>query len=299
MALIVPEQIPSAADALEAGISVEYKKNQYPLPADANNLRILILNLMPTKQVTESQFMRMIDRPDIRIDLTFLRTSTYISRNTDSEYLERFYCTFSEIEADTYDGLIITGAPVEKLRFSQVAYWEELCRIFEWSKTHVSSLYTVCWGAQAALHYFYGIEKQPLEKKLFGVFEHTLSHTGHPLLQGLEKKFYAPHSRHTSVTVLPEREKDGLEVLASSEKAGLHIAAAKDGSLVCVTGHFEYDRETLSLEYFRDVAKGDEIDFPENYFRNNNPSLLPEAYWQDFGRRFMKNWTGFLLSAKK
>lgn len=268
------------------------------MPKKPGILRILILNLMPTKQVTESQLMRVLFRPDFDIDLTFLRTDSYVSRNTDSEYLHRFYRTFSEVEQEDYDGLIVTGAPVEKLEFSQVAYWDELCRIFEWAKSHVISLYTICWGAQAALHYFYGVEKRPLEKKLFGVFEHTLTSAArnHLLTKGLEQTFFAPHSRHTSVTLSPEQEKAGIRVLAVSEKAGLHIAAADDLSLVCVTGHFEYDRETLSLEYFRDISKGEEIDFPENYFRNNNPSMLPEPYWQDFGRRFVKNWTDFLIS---
>lgn len=296
MALIVPEGLPSAAVPAEEGSEIRYKECGLPMPETDGVLRILVLNLMPTKQVTESQLMRMLYRPDADIDLTFLRTGSYVSRNTDSEYLETYYRTFDEVKNGFYDAMIITGAPVEKLEFSHVAYWDELCRIFAWSKDRVSSLYTICWGAQAALHYFYGIEKQPLPQKLFGIFEHTLAKTDNPLVRGLEKHFYAPHSRHTTVTVTPEKENEGLQILATSEKAGLHIAATKDLSLVCVTGHFEYDRETLSLEYFRDVSKGEEIKLPENYFKNNNPSMLPEPYWQDFGRRFVHNWTEFLLS---
>ena len=263
-------------------------------------LNILILNLMPTKIETETQLLRMLSGSICNMDITLMQTFTYTSKNTSSDHLNEFYKVFEDIEIkDKYfDGMIITGAPVEHLDFKQVVYWDELCEILDWAKSHVSSIYSICWGAQAVLKYYYGIEKHLLNNKMFGVFEHKLITPLNPLCLGFDDVFFAPHSRFAEFLKNDIIENPQLDLLAVSDIAGVHICAAKDFRVVCVTGHPEYDRESLSREYFRDIEKGVDIQCPSNYFPQNNPALTPVIRWRAHGSRLFTNWVNILLSKK-
>ena len=302
MPLFVQRNLPAVDKLREEKIDIFEKDGGLPLTSDTGKavLKLLILNIMPTKIVTETQLLRLIGQSGYDADICLLATATYSSRNTAEEHLSKFYHYFTDsgIYEAQFDGLIVTGAPVEKLEFGQVAYWEELCRIFEWAKTHTSSVYAICWGAQAALYYYYGIEKKQMPNKLFGIFAHKLQDSGHLLAEGLDTEFYAPHSRYTQVSRAEIKACSDLVILAESPEAGVHIVASKDSRLVCVTGHPEYDRETLSLEYFRDVQRGEEINYPVNYFQDGDPAKLPEVFWRSNGARLMKNWLGMLKNKK-
>ncbi len=291
--IFVPEDIPSAEALRQEGLSVMSDKNT---PADAKN--IILLNLMPLKESTERHLFRLFSEAEGNVRFILTRTFSYTSKNTTEEYLQKYYTplTAPQIQDGFFDGLIVTGAPVEHLEFSQVVYWEELRAFFEWSKTHVKSVYGICWGAQAALKCFYGIEKHLTKDKLFGLFDISLTKDSfeNKLFQGMPTNFVAPQSRYAYN--LPEdiKNNERLFIAASGTEAGMHIVAAKDNSLVCVFGHPEYDKETLSAEYFRDLNKGEEIVFPHNYFINGNPALLPEPTWQKAGRILAANWINSL-----
>lgn len=262
---------------------------------DIRPLSIVILNLMPTKIETETQILRLLSNSPLQLEIELIQTATYSSKNTPSEHLLNFYKTFDYIKDKKFDGMIITGAPIEHLQFEEVDYWQELCEIMEWSKHNVQSTMHICWGAQAGLYYHYGIKKYPLNKKLFGVFSHNTLSAVHPLVRGFDERFWAPHSRYTEVRFDDINIQWGLEILSTSDEAGVHLVASRDGRQVFVTGHSEYDRETLSNEYFRDVAKGIDIDVPKNYFLNDDPSKAPNMTWRSHANLFYCNWLNYCV----
>lgn len=262
---------------------------------DIRPLKLLILNLMPTKIATETQLLRYLSNSPLQVEIELLQTSSHISKNTPEEHLLSHYTTFDKIRDNLYDGLIITGAPVENMPFEAVDYWPELCAVMEWSKTNVFSVFHICWGAQAALHYHYGIEKYPLPRKLFGVFEHGLLDKCCPLVRGFDDTFRAPHSRHTEI-----REEDilacpELKLLAASQKAGVYLAISRNGRHVFVMGHGEYDAETLMLEYKRDAGRGMNPELPYDYFPENNPELPPRKTWRSHGHLLYSNWLNYYV----
>ena len=257
---------------------------------DIRPLRLLLLNLMPTKLETETQILRCLSNTPLQLELDLLQTSSYKATHVPEEHLLDFYMTFDEIEHLRYDGMIITGAPVEHLEFEKVAYWKELCRIMDWSRENVFSTMHICWGAQAGLYHHYGVKKYPLDAKKFGIFEHTVAAPNSPLMRGFDAKFLAPHSRHTEVRIEDVARVPSLEILATGEKSGLYIAATRDRRQLFVTGHCEYDADTLSREYFRDVDKGLPIAVPENYFPNDDPALEPPLTWRAHAMLLYSNW---------
>ncbi len=262
---------------------------------DIRPLRIAILNLMPTKIVTETQLLRLLSNTPLQIDITLLTTSTYASKNTPAEHLKTFYTTFDSIKDKKFDGFIITGAPLELLEFEDVDYWDELCEIMEWTKHNVYSTMFICWGAFAGLHYKYGIDKKALEKKLSGVYLHKTLLPSHPLVRGFDEYFYAPHSRYSGVDSKEIERCPQLVLLASSDDAGAYIAASKDGRNIFVFGHSEYDNDTLKLEYIRDLDKGLQPDIPVNYFENNNTSAPPVNTWRAHAHLLFANWTNYFV----
>ena len=262
---------------------------------DIRPLKIVILNLMPTKIVTETQLLRLLSNSPLQVELTLMKTASYMPKNTPEEHLTSFYREFSEIKDLRFDGLIVTGAPVEDMAFDEVAYWEEICRIFEWSKTNVYSSLFICWAAFAAYKYFYGIEKQPLEQKLSGVFKHRVTMPSHPLVRGFDELFYAPHSRKTTVNIDDVRSVQTLDVLADSERAGIYLAADHDMRRIFVTGHPEYDYDTLKNEYFRDLSRGLSPKIPENYFPYDNPENRPVNFWKGHANLLYGNWLNYFV----
>ncbi|MBE5765657.1 MAG: homoserine O-succinyltransferase [Clostridiales bacterium] len=262
---------------------------------DIRPLRIAILNLMPTKEVTETQLLRVIGNTPLQVEVTLLRTATHLSRNTSTQHLEAFYKTFEDVRNEKFDGLVITGAPVEQMEFEEVNYWNELTQIIDWAEEHVFSTFYICWAAQAGLYYHYGVRKYPLEKKCFGVFEHRVLLPGHPLMRGFDSVFFAPHSRHTEVRSEDIATVDNLDVLAASADAGMYIAASPRGKRVFVTGHSEYDPNTLRLEYERDVNKGLEIEVPKNYFPDDDPTKPPCVRWRAHSNLLFQNWLNYCV----
>lgn len=257
---------------------------------DIRPLRILILNLMPNKQETEVQIIRLLSNSPLQTEVSFMHMESHISKNTSEDYLQEFYKVFSDVKTQKYDGMIITGAPVEQMEFEQVNYWKELTEIMQWSKTHVTSTFHICWGAQAGLYYHYGVPKYQLDKKVFGVFPHTKVYKHYDLLRGFDDIFYAPHSRHTEVRIEDIEKVKELNILSSSEEAGLYIVATKDNRQIFVMGHSEYDTNTLKNEYFRDVEKGLDIEVPKHYFKDDNPKNEPIALWKAHSSLLYTNW---------
>ncbi|MDU5111822.1 MAG: homoserine O-succinyltransferase [Clostridium sp.] len=262
---------------------------------DIRPLKIAILNLMPIKIQAENQLLRYLSNTPIQVEVTLLQTKTYTSQNTPIEHLEKFYNYFDEVKDEKYDGLIITGAPVETLKFEDVAYWKELEEIFEWSKENVFSTLHICWGAQAALYYHYNIEKHPLDKKIFGVFSHKVNKINEDLTRGLDDIFYAPHSRHTTTLKEDIEKVKELDVLAESDEAGAFIIATSDKRQVFITGHLEYDRDTLKDEYLRDCSKGMEMSIPENYFPKDNIDEIPVVQWRGSANIVFGNWLNYCI----
>lgn len=262
---------------------------------DIRPLKILLLNLMPTKMQTETQILRLLSNTPLQMEVDLLQTASHVSKNTSAEYLLKFYKTFDEVRHNRYDGMVITGAPVETLDFERVDYWDELCGIMEWTKTNVYSTFHICWGAQAGLYYHYGVPKYPLEKKLSGVFLHRRLFPGHPLLRGFDDLFYAPHSRGSEVRADDIQKVAGLQVLSESDRAGVYIAADENCRRVFVTGHCEYDRDTLANEYFRDKEKGLDTAVPENYFPNDDPARKPILSWRAHAELLYSNWLNFYV----
>lgn len=262
---------------------------------DIRPLEIAILNLMPLKEATEVQMLRSLSNSPLQVNMTFLTTSTYVGKNTAKSHLDQFYLTFEDVRKKKFDGLIITGAPVEMMEFEEVAYWDELCAIMEWSKTNVTSTLHICWGAQAALYYHFGIKKKLLPKKLFGVFTHNVYHRKEPFVRGFDDVFYIPHSRHTTVDPEEVKSNPNLTVLADSPEAGICIALAYEGRQVFVCGHPEYDRMTLDSEYKRDLAKGLDIDMPQNYYPDNDPEKKPLLTWRAHANTMYSNWLNYYV----
>ncbi len=262
---------------------------------DIRPLRIAILNLMPVKEDTEVQLLRSLSNTPIQVDVTFLTTGTYVGSHTPTSHLDQFYLTFEDIKDRKFDGLIITGAPVEQMEFEEVTYWEELVRIMEWSITNVTSTLHICWGAQAGLYYHYGVKKTALDKKMFGIFEHRVLERKVPFVRGFDDIFYAPHSRHTTVAREDIVKREELTILAESEEAGVFIVMAGDGKQIFVMGHPEYDRVSLDREYKRDVAKGLEIELPKNYYPQDRPEIRPNLVWRAHANAMYTNWLNYYV----
>ena len=262
---------------------------------DIRPLKIAVLNLMPTKITTETQLIRLLSNSSLQIELTLLQTATHQSRNTSAEHIESFYKNFDDIKDENFDGLIITGAPVENLDFAEVNYWDELCGIMDWSKTHVFSTLHICWAAQAGLYHHFGVEKHPLPHKMFGVFRHYAINPNHPILRGFDEEFLAPHSRHTEVREEDIAKVPELELVAKSDIAGPYIISARNSRMLFVTGHSEYDYATLSKEYFRDVDKGLDIQIPYNYFPDDDPSKRPPNLWRGHANLLFSNWLNYFV----
>lgn len=262
---------------------------------DIRPLKIAILNLMPTKIVTEVQLLRLIGNTPLQIEVELLHPKTHMSKNTPEEHLIKFYKNLDDVKHQKFDGLIITGAPVEQMEFEEVDYWEELKEIMEWSKHNVYSTLHICWGAQAGLYYHFGIPKYPLKEKMFGVFSHKINEKNIKLMRGFDDEFYAPHSRHTEIRREDIEKVKELSILSESEEAGVYIVATKDGRQIFVTGHSEYDPLTLKSEYERDLNKGLDIKLPKNYFRNDDPKNEPMVRWRGHANLLFSNWLNYYV----
>ncbi|MBR1744217.1 MAG: homoserine O-succinyltransferase [Lachnospiraceae bacterium] len=262
---------------------------------DIRPLKIAVLNLMPLKEDTEVQLLRSLSNSPLQLVITFLTTASYIGKNTPESHLNEFYKTFDDVKKQKFDGLIITGAPVEQMEFEEVQYWEELKRIMDWSKTNVTSTFHICWGAQAGLYYHYGIHKELLEKKVFGIYEFFVHHRKEPLLRGFDDVFFAPHSRYTSVSHEEIVSCDDLLVLADSEELGECILISKDGKQIFVLGHLEYDRLTLDKEYKRDLKKKLPIELPYNYYPDDDPKKRPLLRWRGACNAIYSNWINYYV----
>ena len=262
---------------------------------DIRPLKILILNLMPLKQDTELQLLRALSNTPLQIDVTFLMVKSHESQNTSANHLNQFYTTFDQVNQKRFDGMIITGAPVEQMEFEQVDYWIELTVIMDWSKAHVTSTLHICWGAQAALYHHFGMEKHILSEKLFGIYEHHVSNRKIPLVRGFDDFFMAPHSRHTQVRSEDIHNCEALMVLAESDEAGVYLAITEEGKQIFVMGHPEYDRMTLHNEYMRDKNKGLPIQAPKNYYRNDHPDSRPPLQWRSHANNLYTNWLNYYV----
>ncbi|MBE7121026.1 homoserine O-acetyltransferase MetA [Bacillus cereus] len=293
MPIIIDKDLPARKVLQKENIFVMTKERA--VTQDIRALKIAILNLMPTKQETEAQLLRLIGNTPLQLDVHLLHMESHLSRNVAQDHLTSFYKTFRDIENEKFDGLIITGAPVETLSFEEVDYWEELGRIMEYSKTNVTSTLHICWGAQAGLYYHYGVPKYPLAEKMFGVFEHEVRAQHVKLLQGFDELFFAPHSRHTEVRESDIRGVKELTVLANSEEAGVHLVIGQEGRQVFALGHSEYSCDTLKQEYERDRQKGLNIDVPKNYFKHNNPNEKPLVRWRSHGNLLFSNWLNYYV----
>lgn len=258
-------------------------------------LQIVILNLMPIKQDTELQLLRALSNTPLQIDITFLNMKSHISQNTSANHLNRFYESFDDIRWKKYDGLIITGAPVEHMEYEEVDYWQELCEVMEWSKTNVTSTFHICWGAQAGLYYHYGLQKHILPQKVFGIFEHKVMNRKIPIVRGFDDYFMAPHSRHTEVRSEDIHACKDLTVLAESDEVGVYLVMAGEGKQFFVMGHSEYDRLTLQEEYFRDLKKGMDIQIPKNYFPDDDPTKKPHLQWRSHSNNLYSNWLNYYV----
>jgi homoserine O-succinyltransferase len=265
---------------------------------DIRPLKVVILNIMPKKIETESQLLRLLSNTPLQVDVELLHVTSHISKNTSQNHLEAFYTTFDKIKDNHYDGMIITGAPVELLDYEQVDYWEEICSIMEWSKTHVFSTLHICWAAQAGLYYHFGIPKYPLEQKMFGIFPHKVEVENCALLRGFDDIFLVPHSRNTEVRREDIMKVHQLEILTSSDISGVHIVANRNGRQYFITGHSEYDRDTIANEYFRDLAKGIDIQIPYNYFPDDNPENKPVFSWKCTANLMFANWLNYCVYQK-
>ena len=293
MPIKIPDHLP-AARVLESE-NIFIMTEQRATHPDIRPLQILILNLMPTKIETETQLLRLLGNSPLQVDIDLMQTATHISRNTPQEHLLEFYQTFDQIKNNTYDGMIITGAPVESLDYSQIDYWDELCRIMDWSLTNVYSTLHICWGAQAGLYYHHHIPKYALSQKLSGVFRHRPLDPNHPLLRGFDEVFSMPHSRYTEVSAEDILRNGALQLLAISEEAGPAIAATRDARQVFVTGHFEYDRMTLAAEYRRDKDRGLSPAVPRHYFPDDNPEAMPPMVWRSHANLLFTNWLNYFV----
>ena len=293
MPIKIPNRLPATTTLLEENIFVMTETRA--ITQDIRPLRVLMLNLMPQKIVTETQIARLIGNTPLQVELELLQTATHKATHTSGDHMLAFYKTFDQIKDKRYDGMIITGAPVEQLPFEEVDYWQELCEIMEWSKTHVTSTFHICWGAQAGLYYHYGIPKYPLEKKLFGVYKHSLDYKRSILFRGFDDTFSVPHSRHTTckredIEAVPE-----IRILASSPEAGVFACMTERGRQVFITGHSEYDADTLKKEYLRDKNAGLPIELPKNYFPDDDETKEPVVTWRSCANLLYSNWLNYLV----
>lgn len=293
MPIKIPNLLPATQTLHEENIFVITENRA--ITQDIRPLRIVMLNLMPKKIETETQIARLIGNTPLQVELELLQTATHKSTHTAAEHMLSFYKVFDDIKDQKFDGMIITGAPVEHMAFEEVEYWDELCEIMEWSKTHVTSTLYICWGAQAGLYYHYGIQKRALSEKLFGVFEHKLDYKRSILFRGFDDTFFVPHSRHTTVDRADIEAVPQLRVLSSSDEAGVFVVSTERGRQIFVTGHSEYDGDTLKKEYDRDRAKGLPIAIPKNYFPNDDDTKEPVVRWRSCANLFYSNWLNYFV----
>jgi homoserine O-succinyltransferase len=293
MPINIPNNLPAITILKNENIFI--MDEQRASQQDIRPLRIALCNLMPLKIVTETDFIRVLSNTPLQIELDFFYMNKHDSKNTSKEHLNIFYKTFDQIRNNRYDGLIITGAPVENLEFEQVDYWKDISEVMEWSKTNVTNTLHICWGAQAGLYHHYGIQKYPLDKKLFGVFDHMVSDNKLPLFRGFDDTFPTPHSRYTENRITDIRKHPDLTLAAWSEKAGVHVVISKNSRQIFVTGHFEYNLNTLKDEYERDLSKGLNTDIPENYYPDNNPKAKPVVKWRANANLFFVNWLNYYV----
>ena len=293
MPLIIPKELPAAQALANENIFVMHEARAQK--QDIRPLKILVVNLMPTKVATETQLARMLANTPLQVELTLLHMGTHRSKNTSEAHLNSFYKTYREVCLNRYDGMIITGAPVENLPYEEVDYWPELCKLMEFSKTQVFSTLHLCWGAQAALYYHYGIPKHPLEHKMFGVFLHQVLTPHEPLVRGFDEEFFAPQSRHTEVRREDVEKVPSLKIVAVSPEAGLHILMGKNGRQIFLCGHQEYDRDTLKAEYDRDIKKGRDIAVPRHYFENDDPHGRVLFRWRSHASLLFSNWLNYYV----
>ena len=293
MPIKIPNRLPATKTLTEENIFVITETRA--LTQDIRPLKIAILNLMPTKIETETQLARLLGNTPLQVEMTLLHTKSYHSKNVNQEHMLAFYKTFDEVQNETFDGMVITGAPVEKMAFEDVDYWEELCQIFEWTKTNVTSTFHICWGAQAGLYYHYGIQKHTLPEKLFGVYDHRVEHKSSILFRGFDDVFRAPHSRHTTILREDVEKVPQLKILSSSDEAGLYVISTARGRQIFVTGHSEYDADTLKREYVRDVEAGLPIHVPKNYFPQDDPTQPPLVCWRSHANLLYSNWLNYFV----
>lgn len=293
MPIQIPNDLPAAGILQQENIFV--MPHNRAVVQDIRPLEILVLNLMPTKVVTETQLSRLLGNTPLQVHVELMHTSTHTAKNVSQEHLLTFYKTFDEIKHRKFDGLVITGAPVENMPFEEVDYWPELCRIMEWSKTHVHSTLHICWGAQAGLYYHYGIQKHPLPEKMFGIFKHTADYKRAILLRGFDDTFWVPHSRHTTVLREDIEKVPELKILASSEEAGVYLVMNGQGRHIFVTGHSEYDADTLQREYLRDKTLGLPIQVPVNYFPDDDDTKEPMVRWRAHANLLFSNWLNYFV----
>lgn len=293
MPVNIPDSLP-ASDILKKENIFVMNESQ-AIRQDIRPLRIAILNLMPIKETTETHLLRMLSNTSLQVEITLLYMRSHIPKNTSIDHLDSFYKYFTEVKDKKFDGLIVTGAPIEHLEFEDVTYWNELQELFKWSETNVTSSLFICWGAQAALYNFYGIKKYKMEQKLFGVYRHTILDKKTPLLRGFDDVFYAPHSRYTYTKIEDVLNTPELQLLSISKTAGVYLACSNDGKRIFVTGHSEYDSNTLKDEYLRDKDKGIDINIPENYFTNDDPTTEPLNVWKSHGSLLFSNWLNYYV----
>ncbi len=293
MPIKIPSNLP--ANNVLNGENIFCITEKRALKQDIRPLKIAILNIMPTKIVTETQLLRLLGNTPLQVEVDFLRTSTHTSKNTSEEHINSFYKSFSDIKHSKYDGMIITGAPVELLEFEEVDYWEEIKEIMEWTKTNVTSTFHICWAALAGLYYHYSVPKISMDKKLSGVFQHTVSRKKSMLVRGFDDVFFAPHSRYSTVDINEVKKVSELQIISTSKEAGVYIVASKDKKQIFVTGHSEYDSDTLKLEYERDVNLGKDMEIPKNYFIDDNPKMAPVVRWRSHANLLFSNWLNYYV----
>lgn len=293
MPIKIPDHLPAKEILNKENIFVMDESVAYH--QDIRPLRIAILNIMPTKETTETQLLRLLGNTPLQVEFVLMHPKTHTSKNTPAEHLETFYKTFDEVKDEFFDGMIITGAPVEHLPFEQVTYWEELQEIMNWSVEHVTSTFHICWAAQAGLYHHYNVPKYDLKQKIFGVYPHTIEKSNVNLLRGFDELFFVPQSRHTEVLREDIEKIEDLEILSESADSGIYIVATKDGKQIFVTGHSEYDPNSLKAEYDRDIAKGMDIQLPCNYYPGNNPDHVPRSTWRAHANLLFSNWLNYYV----
>ncbi len=293
MPLNIPDKLPAFDILLEENVFL--MRETRATHQDIRPMQIVILNLMPLKITTETHILRLLSNTPLQVEVNLLHTREHISKHTPIEHLRSFYKTFDEIRSRKFDGMIITGAPIEHLDFEEVDYWEELKDIMDWVKTNVTSTMFICWGAQAGLYHYYKIPKYPLQKKMFGVFHHTISDSKIPLIRGFDEEFQAPHSRYTEIRKEDIARVKDLIIVSESDEAGVYMVMTRDGRQIFVTGHSEYDPATLKDEYERDIKKGLQISIPKNYFPNDDPSKMPKVRWKSHANLLYYNWLNYYV----